>query len=137
MNALRGGLVVMAVLLLAGCGDTTAAASPIDVKAAQGCELSLQILQEAGKGSAGSVDKINAAEKKLQPIASGLLAGTAEAKAAGKPEPKWSALGAGFVTEMADLNSNNLDGYTKDQDAITADCNKIPDIAKSAGGFTK
>jgi hypothetical protein len=134
---MRAWLLAIALLLVAGCGDSTATAAPLDVKAAQGCELSLQILQEAGKGSAGSVDKINAAEKKLQPIASDLLAGTAEAKAAGKPEPKWATLGANFDMEMADLNSNNLDSYTKDQDAITADCNKIPGVAKAVGGFTK
>ncbi len=134
---MKGWLLVMAVLLVAGCGDSTATAAPLDVKAAQGCELSVQILQEAAKGSAGNVDKINAAEKKLEPIASDLLAGTAEAQAAGKPAPKWAALGGNFISEMADLNSDKVDAYTKDQDAITPDCNKIPDAAKVAGGFTK
>ena len=38
---------------------------------------------------------------------------------------------------MADANTGDITAFGKDQDAITPDCNKIPDAAKVAGGFTK
>lgn len=131
---MKGLLLAVSVLLVAGCGDSTATAAPLDVKAAQGCEASFHMLQDL---AASKTAQVNADEAKLQPIAAALLAGTAEAQAAGKPAPKWAALGANLTQAMADANTGDITAFGKDQDAITPDCNKIPDAAKVAGGFTK
>lgn len=128
------GLLVVAVLgllLEAAGGDTkppevsTAGADPADVAAAHACRTYLSLLQ-------GHTDS-----KALAEAVKPLVAGADQARSAGRPAPRWAALG-GVLTQGATDHTSGAGAETikVDNEKVLAGCNTIPPGARKAGGYS-
>jgi hypothetical protein len=118
---MKQALAVLAVVVAAGCEQPAA----IDVQAARACHAF-----ERFTGHQGSGDDVVAAVKPL-------MAGTADAQAAGRPAPKWSGLGANLISAVAADNSGDLATLQADGNKAADECATIPPAAKRAGGYTR
>ena len=109
-------------------GGSSSAADPRDIAAARACQEFVTLLGRAK--TTGAIDG-----QPLLDAVSPLLAGSADARAANQPLPKWSDLGANLVTIAGDLNTGDYQKATDESSAIADECHSIPAAAQRAGGY--
>ena len=98
-----------------------------DVDAASACKAFSVLLKDPSNSSS---------RQAVLDTSGKLLAGTAQAQADHQPAPKWAQLGGDLITTAADISTGNAELITKDGNKAADECDRIPDAAKIAGGYT-
>ncbi len=117
------GLIIAAIGIgvVSSSKGGTPAADPVDVQAARACQMfSLLLNQKATPAQLGNA-------------AAPLVAGAAEAQAAGRPGPKWATLGNDLIAVGGEANTQDP-AFSSDRSKASDECATIPPAAKRAGG---
>jgi hypothetical protein len=104
---------------------------PADVAAARACQA-----WDAYLNAAALTGTVSPAQgQSLLTSAEALIAGSAQAQAAGRPLPKWEALGVDLIAGADDVVHGNVTALKRDGTAVAAQCKTVPAAAAAAGGF--
>ena len=109
---------------------TTAAPDPADVAAARACQAWDVYLSAALTGEVSP-----AQGESLLSAAEVLIAGAQQDQAAGRPLPKWAALGGDIINGADDVVNGDAETLQADGAKVAADCKTVPSAADVAGGF--
>jgi hypothetical protein len=114
-------------------GPTVASrAAPADVAAARACQAFSLYLASA---ETGTIPK--AVGTQLVRKAGVLLRGARRDRSAGKPLPKWAALGSELLAAAADVVNHKAKALATDGADADRSCATIPDAAARAGGYRR